>query len=204
MSSSTTTIQVAEHVWDAQNGLRKLSQETIDKAICKGFLKKQGNISSQYFTPAFAIMYKTYISFHTAMFSPLYHYLTPYIKGANWKTWRNRYFVLTTDVLYYLPSAKVIPTNIYFSGSTLSPYFFPIIHFPFIPFLLSLSCYPFALSLSSHSFLSSPSTFFSFPPSHFPLLNPYFSPMFRWGLSYYRRWLSKDQMTRWTKNGAFW
>lgn len=58
---------VVEHVWDAQTGLHKLSQETIDKAICKGFLRKQ---------------------------------------GANWKTWRNRFFVLTVDVLYYLPSAK--------------------------------------------------------------------------------------------------
>jgi len=57
----------AEHMWDAETGLHKLTQEMIDGAIYKGFLKKQ---------------------------------------GANWKTWRNRYFVLTEDVLYYLPSER--------------------------------------------------------------------------------------------------
>jgi hypothetical protein len=56
-----------EHMWDSQTGIRKLTQEVVDGAICKGCLKKQ---------------------------------------GANWKTWRTRYFILTEHVLYYLSSAK--------------------------------------------------------------------------------------------------
>lgn len=54
-------------MWDSQSGIRKLTQEVVDGAICKGCLKKQ---------------------------------------GANWKTWRSRYFILTEHVLYYLSSPK--------------------------------------------------------------------------------------------------